>query len=874
MTDPLIGRTLKDTYRIDRMLADGGMSRVYLAEQLSLARKVVVKMLLPSFHDEDFIQLFLREARICSQLNHPNIVSVLDFGHTEDGLVYLILEYLEGAALGDIVHQQKGLTLANIVWLMEPLCSAINAAHQHNVVHRDLKPGNVMVATLSGNETTVKVVDFGISKPMHEENLKHTQLGTVMGTPGYLAPEQIRGANINHLADIYGIGAILHFMITGEAPYRGASREIIMNKQMKELPPPLSSYSLRDPSCEILQPIIYKAMAVEREQRYGSTAELWREFSACARQTAQLQQQSAAASSTTTPGDALFQFIFQGELQAGHEPQQVQQNLHKAFKFSDPQLQALFSGKRVVLRKNISERDARRFQQLFEKCGAVGLVEEMDDRTRIVSPQAPAAATSMPEPGVAQPISVAGFVQAGNSPFVSESPSSPQSFADANAQHSAASASLAGVANKSKPRRNLLRAVFTSLAVAAVFALVIYAVPAWRYTVGDAFMYSTGLAQPQRGISSEGIKLGMSAAFSGSARELGRSMRIGMQAYFNRINEQGGLHGRQLNLYSLDDGYEPARAVANLQAMLHQDDGVFALLGNVGTPTSKAILPEVLRNKTLLFGTFSGAQLLRNNPPDRYVFNYRASYAEETAALVHYFVKILEMNPRNIAVFYQNDSFGKDGLAGVSNAIAHYGVDIHQLPTATYERNTDRVMDAMALFRPLIPTLEGVIVIGAYPASARFTKLMSMSGYQGRIANVSFVGAKALAEELRESETNGGAGVIVSQVVPIYNGFSSGVLEYQEAMQAYFPSEPLGFVSLEGYVVARLFCLALAQSGRYFNTEEVIRRLEALQDVDLGIGRPLSFSASDHQASHQVWGSIINANGQFEALDLEKFEAQ
>ena len=136
MSDPLIGRTLKETYRIDRMLADGGMSRVYLAEQLSLARKVVVKMLLPSFHDEDFVQLFLREARICSHLNHPNIVSVLDFGSTEDGLVYLILEYLEGASLADIVLQQKGLSLANIAWLMEPLCSAINAAHQQNVVHR------------------------------------------------------------------------------------------------------------------------------------------------------------------------------------------------------------------------------------------------------------------------------------------------------------------------------------------------------------------------------------------------------------------------------------------------------------------------------------------------------------------------------------------------------------------------------------------------------------------------------------------------------------------------------------------------------------------------------------------------------------------
>ncbi|HEX4940631.1 MAG TPA: serine/threonine-protein kinase, partial [Candidatus Kapabacteria bacterium] len=182
--DPLIGRILNNAFRIESLLADGGMSRVYLAHQISLARTVVIKMLLPGFNDPDFIQLFLREARVNSNLNHPNIVGVFDFGQTEDGLVFLAMEYLEGATLADVVQGQgdgqKGLTLANIVWLMEQLCNAVSAAHQQQVVHRDLKPGNVMVARLAGNTTVVKVVDFGISKPMDEENLKHTQMGAVM----------------------------------------------------------------------------------------------------------------------------------------------------------------------------------------------------------------------------------------------------------------------------------------------------------------------------------------------------------------------------------------------------------------------------------------------------------------------------------------------------------------------------------------------------------------------------------------------------------------------------------------------------------------------------------------------------------------------
>lgn len=878
--DPLLGRVFKESYRIDRLLADGGMSRVYIAEQISLARPVVVKMLLPSFHDEDFIQLFLREARICSQLNHPNIVSVLDFGYTEDGLVYLVMEYLEGAALADIVHQQGGLTLANVIWLMEPLCHAISAAHGQNVVHRDLKPGNVMVATLSGNDTTVKVVDFGISKPMDEDNLKHTQLGTVMGTPGYLAPEQIRGTDINHFADIYGIGAILHFMITGEAPYRGASREIIFNKQMKELPPPLSSYRLRDQACEIVQPVIYKAMALAREDRYGSVAELLREFLVCARQP--LPVESLAQEE--------YQLVFKGETSGNHSVDQAKQRLHKALKFTDVQLNALFSGKRVVVKKNLKQIDAQRFQSLFDKCGAKAHIETMEDKTRVVSPSAIGAnaAAHAGEAGKSEPISVAGFVQAGASPFASQDRSaatgtpystpSPYSLPAPSMSASAMSASAAAPnaavqASQPVPGKSKL-ALLVGLIAAVVLAMVMLVVPSSRYGVSDQVMYGLGLAQPQRGILSDRIRLGMSAAFSGSARELGRSMRMGMEAYFKQLNENGGVNGRHIELYSLDDGYEPGRALANMENWLDANEGVFGLIGNVGTPTSKAILPSVLDNRLLMFGTFSGAGLLRNDPPDRYVFNYRASYAEETAAIVHYFVKVLEMNPKHIGVFYQNDSFGLDGLTGVANAVSQYGATIEDLSTATYERNSARVMDALALLRPNLQTLEGIVIVGTYHASARFTKLLQLNGYQGRIANVSFVGAAALAEELKESELNQGAGVIVSQVVPMYDSHASGVLEYQQAMARYYPSEPLGFVSLEGYVTAKLFSLALKKTGRYFSTEELIGVLESMDQVDLGIGRPVSFSASDHQGSHQVWGSVIGKDGTFNALDFEKIQLQ
>ena len=865
MTDPLIGRVLKDTYRIERLLTDGGMSRIYLVEQISLGRKAVVKMLLPSFHDEDFIQLFLREARVSSQLNHPNIVSVFDFGNTEDGLVYLVIEYLEGASLADIVAREKGLTLANIVWLMEPLCNAIRAAHQHNVVHRDLKPGNVMIARLSSNDNTVKVVDFGISKPMDEENLKHTQLGTVMGTPGYLAPEQIRGSNINHLADIYGIGAILHFMITGEAPYRGASREIIMNRQMKELPPPLSSYNLRDPACRILQPVIYKAMAIEREQRYPTIQALWQDFQVCARQNANLA--TGNHGSPLANASKNCQFVFQGRLQDGTDPARARQCLQAAFKFSEQQLTSLFSGKRVVVRKKIARADAERFAELFLKCGAIGAVEEMDDSTHIVTNP-----NSLPDPGVAEPISVAGFIDAGKTPYALDPQSQPGMLQRAVSQPTPAPASVPpAIATTSASTRNKRRLAVTFAALLAL-GITLYAAPSWRYRILDTFMYSTGLAHHQRGIGVDRIRLGMSAAFSGSAQALGQSMRVGMETYFKYRNDRGGINGRKLELYALDDGYNPPQAKQNLTRLLNPNDGAFVLIGDVGTPTTKAILPDILNNKILLFGALSGAQILRNNPPDRYVFNYRASYAEETAALVHYYVKVLGMDPRNIAVFYQNDSYGRDGLSGVANALARYNVSIKELSTATYQRNSAEVGAAIDTFKPLIDTIQGVIIIGTYEASAEFTRRMQALGYQGKFANVSFVGSEALAQQLRELDGWKGEGVIVSQVVPMYDAYATGVLEYRKALQQYFPNEAPDFVSLEGYIVAKLFCNALQRAGRYPTVESLIAQLHKMRDINLGIGKPLTFSESDHQASHKVWGSVLDKDGKFKALDFEKIQ--
>jgi branched-chain amino acid transport system substrate-binding protein len=170
-----------------------------------------------------------------------------------------------------------------------------------------------------------------------------------------------------------------------------------------------------------------------------------------------------------------------------------------------------------------------------------------------------------------------------------------------------------------------------------------------------------------QGITPNEIRFGIAGPFSGASKELGRQMKLGIDAAFNRANDAGGIGGRMLRLYAADDGYEPSRTLEAMR-QLYEKDKVFAFIGNVGTPTSAISMPYALQRRTLFYGAFTGANILRNDPPDRYVFNYRASYSEETDTTVRYLVKLRRLQPREIAVFAQQDSYGDAGFAGVSKA--------------------------------------------------------------------------------------------------------------------------------------------------------------------------------------------------------------
>ena len=377
-----------------------------------------------------------------------------------------------------------------------------------------------------------------------------------------------------------------------------------------------------------------------------------------------------------------------------------------------------------------------------------------------------------------------------------------------------------------------------------------------------------GSASNVRGVTDREIRFGIVAPFSGSARELGRQMKLGIDTAFNRINDAGGVDGRMLRLVAADDGYEPSRTLDAMK-QLYDKDQVFGYIGNVGTPTAQVAIPYALEHRTLFFGAFTGANLLRNDPPDRYVFNYRASYAEETDAVVRYLLRIRRLQPKQIAVFAQQDAYGDAGYAGVSRAFRTLGLNDGAILRLGYKRNTLDVDDAVNQLRAQKLAIRAVVMVATYRAAAKFIE-RTHDQFPGMIyTNVSFVGSTALADELMLLGPRYASGVIVTQVVPAVGGYSSAVLEYKNALAKYFPGEAPDYVSLEGYVAANVLIQALKKSGPQFDTERLIDTLEATRNLDLGLGTQLNFGRAEHQASHKIWGTALDEGGKFAPLELE-----
>jgi branched-chain amino acid transport system substrate-binding protein len=378
----------------------------------------------------------------------------------------------------------------------------------------------------------------------------------------------------------------------------------------------------------------------------------------------------------------------------------------------------------------------------------------------------------------------------------------------------------------------------------------------------------TPVAAAVRGVTDTEIRFGLVGPFSGPARELGRQMKLGIECAFDQANEAGGIHGRQLRLIASDDGYEPTRTEAVMQ-QLYDKNQVFGFVGNVGTPTAAVALPFALDHRMVFFGAFTGAGLLRRDPPDRYVFNYRASYEEETEAVVRYLVKVRRIQPNEIAVFAQQDSFGDSGFAGVSKAVRALPGDNSTIVRLGYKRNTIDVTDAVSQLRLLRPQPKAVVMVATYRAAAKFIEKTKDLIPGMLYTNVSFVGSTALSEELMLLGPRFATGVVVTQVVPAVNSYASVILKYKSALEKSFPGEAPDYVSLEGYIEANILIEALKRTGPHLDSEALVDQLETMRNYDIGLGSTVNFSPSDHQGVHKVWGTEIDAAGRYQPIDMK-----
>jgi ABC-type branched-subunit amino acid transport system substrate-binding protein len=355
------------------------------------------------------------------------------------------------------------------------------------------------------------------------------------------------------------------------------------------------------------------------------------------------------------------------------------------------------------------------------------------------------------------------------------------------------------------------------------------------------------------GVSDNKILFGQVAALTGPAQDLGQGMRQGILAAFDEANRHGGISGRTLELKSLDDGYEPEKTVDATQKIIG-DDKVFALVGAVGTPTSKAGQPIATAAQVPFIGPFTGAEFLRD-PYNRYVVNVRASYFQETEAWIDHLTKDLCIS--RIAILYQDDAFGLAGLEGVQRAMAKRNLTL--VASGTFKRNTTAVKSALLDIMKGQP--EAVVTVAPYKPVAEFIRLAHQVKMNSLFVAISFVGSNSLAQELGSD----GAGVVISQVVPFpWDASLPVVASYQSALAADDTNAKSGFVSLEGYLVGRLVVEALKRVDGQPTREKLLNAIAAAP-FDLG-GVTLSYGPAKNQGSDHVFFTILQADGSFKPV--------
>ena len=366
--------------------------------------------------------------------------------------------------------------------------------------------------------------------------------------------------------------------------------------------------------------------------------------------------------------------------------------------------------------------------------------------------------------------------------------------------------------------------------------------------VGLCMMLAALSAMAETGVTDSHILLGMSSPFSGPNGAYGLEMKEGALAYFAQVNAAGGINGRKIDLVALDDGYETDRTVANTKKLINENR-VFALFGFYGSSPTTEAMKVFSEARVPLVGAISGADSLRD-PVNRYMFNLRASYADETESIVSQLVSI---GVKNIAVFYQDDGFGKSGLEGVNRAMKRF--KLAPVAVATVPRNSVAVAPAVATIAKANP--QAVIMVTLYKPTAEFIRQMRATGAIPQFSTLSPVGADLLVKDLASDSR----GIGISQVMPYpWNDTVPVVRDYQKALFSFGKHKNYSYYGIEGYINARLMAEAIKRAGKDLTREKLVSTLDGMSDQDLG-GFHVSYSPGNHNGSRFVDLTVIGNNG-------------
>lgn len=354
--------------------------------------------------------------------------------------------------------------------------------------------------------------------------------------------------------------------------------------------------------------------------------------------------------------------------------------------------------------------------------------------------------------------------------------------------------------------------------------------------------------------SGNDILIGMSTVLTGPSEFLGKNFLTGVLSFFEAINKAGGIRGRKIKVIAYDDGYEPKQTTVNMNKLVDEDN-VLLIHGNVGTPTAIATLPIVNNKKILLFAPFTGAEILRKCPPDRYVINFRASYKDEISSMINALINLVDLTNREIAFFTQNDAYGDAGFYVGIDALKKYRkVNEYNITHVRYERNTIAVEQAASelIIQPIKP--KAIIMVGSYLPCAKFIKILEANDLKPIFLNLSFVGTQPLANLIKDSMQK----VIVTQVVPHFKSVNIPIVKkYLSDLKEFDMNCLPSFISLEGYISAKILSIAIMNIKGDINRESIIDSLHKLNTFDVGLNYNLFLSEQHHQASNKIWPTII-----------------